>query len=83
MYEIKICLGSSCFSRGNSENLRVIQEYLAARGLAAQVATIGHLCEDQCSLGPNLIVNGVMHHAVDAAGVRVLLDRMFGEGGNS
>ena len=31
---------------------------------------IGHLCEDQCSRGPNIIVNGVMHHAVDAAGVR-------------
>ena len=81
MHEIQICLGSSCFSRGNTENLRVIQEYLTARGLAAQVSTIGHLCEDQCSQGPNLIVNGVLHHAVDAAGVRALLDRLFGEGG--
>jgi len=81
--EIQICLGSSCFSRGNSENLRAIQEYLAARGVAAQVVTVGHLCEDQCSRGPNLIVNGVMHHAVDAAGVRALLDRLFPEGGRA
>ena len=80
MVEIQICLGSSCFSRGNAEHLRIIQEYLAARGLAAQVATVGHLCEDQCSRGPNLIVNGIMHHAVDAAQVRALLDRLFGEG---
>jgi NADH:ubiquinone oxidoreductase subunit E len=83
MHEIQICLGSSCFSRGNTENLRVIQDYLAARGLTAQVSTIGHLCEDQCSRGPNLIVNGVLHHAVDAAAVRVLLDRLFGEGGRA
>jgi NADH:ubiquinone oxidoreductase subunit E len=83
MCEIQICLGSSCFCRGNAENLRVIQEYLAARSLSATVATIGHLCEDQCSRGPNLIVNGVMHHAVDTAGVRGLLDRLFGEEGRS
>ena len=83
MYEIQICLGSSCFSRGNSEHLRIIQEYLAARGLTEKVATIGHLCEDRCSRGPNLIVNGIMHHAVDAAQVRALLDRLFGEGGQT
>ena len=80
MCEIQICLGSSCFSRGNAENLRLIQEYLTVRGLTAKVATVGHLCEDQCSRGPNLIVNGTMHHAVEPAGLRALLDRIFGEG---
>ena len=25
--EITICLGSSCFSRGNNKNLEIIQEY--------------------------------------------------------
>ncbi len=81
MHDIRICLGSSCFSRGNGQNLRVLREYLDARGLSTRVSTIGHLCEDQCSQGPNLIVNGTMHHAVDAAQMRVLLDRLFGEGG--
>jgi NADH:ubiquinone oxidoreductase subunit E len=80
MCEIHICLGSSCFSRGNSENLRLIQEYMTSRGLTAQVSIAGHLCEDQCSAGPNLIVNGVMHHSVDAAKIRLLLDGIFGEG---
>jgi NADH:ubiquinone oxidoreductase subunit E len=80
MAEIQICLGSSCFSRGNAENLRIIQEYLAERALPAQVAVVGHLCEDHCSRGPNVIVNGVMHHAVDGAGLRALLDRIFADG---
>jgi NADH:ubiquinone oxidoreductase subunit E len=83
MHDIRICLGSSCFSRGNGGNLGVIRDYLDARGLAARVSITGHLCEDQCSQGPNLIVNGTMHHAVDAAQVRALLDRLFGEGGRS
>jgi NADH:ubiquinone oxidoreductase subunit E len=80
MCEIQICLGSSCFCRGNSENLRILQEYLASRGLSASVTTTGHLCEDECSRGPNLTIDGVMHHAVDAAALRALLDRRFGEG---
>lgn len=80
MCEIQICLGSSCFSRGNSQNLLVLREFLAARGIAARVATVGHLCEEQCSQGPNIAIDGVMHHAVDAAMLRTLLDRRFGEG---
>jgi NADH:ubiquinone oxidoreductase subunit E len=81
MCEIGICLGSSCFARGNAENLRVIQEYVAARGLEDRVTTVGHLCEDHCSRGPNLIVDGTMHHSVDAAATRSLLDSALGEGG--
>ena len=80
MCEIRICMGSSCFSRGNAANLKLIQDYLAARGLAARVVTMGHLCEDLCSRGPNLIVDGAMHHAVDAAALRALLDERFGAG---
>jgi NADH:ubiquinone oxidoreductase subunit E len=80
MCEIQICLGSSCFSRGNSANLRLIEEYVAARGLAARVVTTGHLCEDQCSHGPNLIFNGVMHHTIDAAKLRDLLEHYLGTG---
>jgi NADH:ubiquinone oxidoreductase subunit E len=82
MCEIRICMGSSCFSRGNAANLSFLREYLAARGLAARVITVGHLCEDLCSQGPNLIFDGVAHHAVDTAALRMLLDGHFGKGGS-
>jgi NADH:ubiquinone oxidoreductase subunit E len=81
--EIQICLGSSCFSRGNAENLRLIQQYLAERGWNANVTVTGHLCEDRCSGGPNVAIDGQMHHGVDAAGLRALLSRRFGEGGRT
>ena len=80
MCEIHICLGSSCFARGNSENLRVLREYLETHGLTARVITVGHLCQDHCSNGPNLTLDGIMYHAMDAAALRALLDRRFGEG---
>jgi NADH:ubiquinone oxidoreductase subunit E len=70
-------MGSSCFSRGNAENLRVIRDYLERHGLSATVRPTGHLCEGMCSEGPNLIVNGSVYHGVDAARMTALLDQHF------
>ncbi len=77
MPDIYICMGSSCFSRGNAENLRVIREYLDRHGLEAMVRPVGHLCEGLCSQGPNLIMNGMVHHGVDTARMAELLDEYF------
>ncbi len=71
---IEICMGSSCFSRGNPENLRAIRDYLANEGLAATVRVTGHLCEDQCSEGPSLRINGCVFRGITPEGVKALLD---------
>ena len=34
---ISICLGSSCFARGNNANIAVVKQFLADRGLEAEV----------------------------------------------
>ncbi len=74
--EIVVCLGSSCYARGNAEHLAAIQEYLKSRGLEASVRISGHLCEDRCKQGPNVIIGGQMHHEVTARGLRDLLQRL-------
>jgi NADH:ubiquinone oxidoreductase subunit E len=72
--KIEICMGSSCFSRGNPENLRAIRDHLASAGLAASVVVTGHLCEEQCSEGPNLRINGRIFRSVTPASIAALLD---------
>lgn len=62
---ISICMGSSCFSRGNSRNVQVIQNYLASHPLPPGVDLAGHLCENQCCLGPNVTINGTLYQNVD------------------
>jgi NADH:ubiquinone oxidoreductase subunit E len=62
--EIVICLGSSCFARGNSHNLAIIEEYIASRNLKASVRVSGKLCQDACKQGPNLAVAGETYHDV-------------------
>lgn len=70
--EIVICLGSSCFARGNAENLAAIHR-LMREGLDARVSITGRLCQDQCKDGPNLSIGGCIHHAVKPEQLRELL----------
>lgn len=74
--EIVICLGSSCFARGNSQNLAIIEEFLASHGLKALVRLSGKLCQDECKQGPNLTIAGVTHHEVAPEKLRQLLQQL-------
>jgi NADH:ubiquinone oxidoreductase subunit E len=74
--EIVVCLGSSCFARGNSENLAIINQHMQTHGLNASVRLVGKLCQDQCKLGPNLTIGGELYHNVTAARLRELLQQL-------
>jgi NADH:ubiquinone oxidoreductase subunit E len=72
-------MGSSCFSRGNNRNIEVIQDYLAQRQRQATVELVGHLCKGQCKSGPNITINGRIHHESDASVLRGVLDQHFAQ----
>jgi NADH:ubiquinone oxidoreductase subunit E len=71
--EIVVCLGSSCFARGNSEILAVLQQYVQNKGPSSSVRLAGCLCQDECKQGPNLKIDGEFHHNITAARLRELL----------
>jgi NADH:ubiquinone oxidoreductase subunit E len=73
--EIVVCLGSSCFARGNSENLAIINRHVKTHGLNASIRLTGKLCQDQCKQGPNLSISGEFYHGVTAARLRELLQQ--------
>lgn len=77
---ISICMGSSCFSRGNSRNIQVIQNYLAAHPLPPGVEIAGHLCENQCCRGPNVTINGKLYQNIDPVVITGLLQHCAEEG---
>lgn len=64
MIKVQICMGSSCFSRGNSKTLSSINEFLEQNGLQSEVSVCGSLCEGKCSTGPHIKVNGVMYDGI-------------------
>jgi len=75
---IKICMGSSCFRRGNRKNLEFIETYLQEHGLVAEVELVGSRCEEECRKGPNLEINGRMYHEVSLEILVDLLEQVVG-----
>lgn len=73
---IVICQGSSCFSRGNNKNLKIIQDYLAHHKLKANISFKGQLCSSRCQKGPVIIVNDVVYEQVDEPKVQKLLSTL-------
>jgi NADH:ubiquinone oxidoreductase subunit E len=71
--DLVVCLGSSCFARGNAKNLAAIEAYIASHGLQGSVRVTGCLCQDECKLGPNVCVDGAHLHEINAAKLREIL----------
>lgn len=82
MAQIDICMGSSCFARGNAENLRIVREFVARNCPGAEVNLTGTLCREQCSSGPTVTIDGREHRAVTPGSVLELLSRELSPGEN-
>ena len=52
--KVELCMGSSCFARGNSGTLSDLEEYINENGLEDRIELEGHLCLGKCSTGPHL-----------------------------
>lgn len=72
--EIVICMGSSCFSRGNKKALQQIKEFLRERNLEDQVVFKGSHCLGQCEKGPVLKINNLLIHQVDASNIASIME---------
>jgi NADH:ubiquinone oxidoreductase subunit E len=76
--EMQICLGSSCFSRGNKEVVLYIKDYLRKNHLDDRVIFKGARCMGNCSNGPNLTINERKIEGVDLSKIEGILEREFG-----
>lgn len=76
---IRICMGSSCFRRGNRKNLEFIEAYMEKNQCSADVELLGSRCEEECRKGPNIQINGQMFHEVNEEMLYDLLKRYVGK----
>lgn len=72
--KIKICMGSSCFARGNSENLELIESHIKKGQLNADIELMGSRCDGSCITGPNLIIDDVEYNGVTVEKLKEILD---------
>jgi len=72
--EIKICMGSACFAKGNQENLEYIKEYIEENNLDSEITIAGALCENKCDIGPRIIINDKEYTNVTKEKIKEVLD---------
>ncbi len=81
--EIIICMGSSCFARGNKNYVEIIKRYLQEHNLLAKVTFKGQLCSDNCSKGPVIQIDDVEYFELDEQKLkRILHENFANETGN-
>lgn len=73
---ITVCMGSSCFARGNQENLSFIETFIKNHNLNAKIDLAGARCENKCSQGPNIIINGVEYNGVTIEKLEEILTKI-------
>ncbi len=61
---ITVCMGSSCFSRGNALNAETVQNLIEKNNIQNKVELRGCLCEGQCKKGPNVRINNTLYSNV-------------------
>lgn len=76
---IVICMGSSCFARGNEKTVEACEDFLAERGLKDEVdVDLGaSLCTGHCAEGPVVVVDGKVYTHVDPLVMRDILEKLF------
>ena len=63
---IAVCMGSSCFSRGNNGRaIEMLQHCAESAGFHPEI--VGHLCENQCTQGPHITIEDTLFSNVQPA----------------
>jgi NADH:ubiquinone oxidoreductase subunit E len=72
--KIILCLGSSCFARGNSALIKKIQHYIDMNGLNDKVSFKGDHCFNNCSEGPNILIGQRLFSGISEDNIVQVLD---------
>lgn len=58
MTVIKVCMGSSCYVRGNDKILSFMEDYIKTHSKDVDIKLVGCRCTNLCQEGPNVYVDG-------------------------
>ncbi len=76
-HTITICMGSSCFSRGNKEILDIVKRFLAEHNLSGKVFFRGELCTDLCEKGPVIKIDDELFTKITTDTIYTILADFF------
>lgn len=68
-----LCLGSSCFARGNQELISIVRKYISRKRLDDKVEFKGEHCFNNCSEGPNMMIGTRLFQTVTTENIEQFL----------
>lgn len=78
--EIQLCMGSSCFARGNNALLETLEDLIKSNGWKDSIRLSGLHCQNLCSEGPNIKIDGQLHQGLDPGALLDILEKKLGVG---
>lgn len=76
-HKIKICMGSSCFARGNQKNLEILENIIDNNDLNIEIELTGSRCENRCSNGPNIEIDGKLYNKIDNGSLIDIINKII------
>jgi NADH:ubiquinone oxidoreductase subunit E len=81
--EVVVCMGSSCFPRGNNHALEMLMTQIKEAHLSDRIQVSGTLCQNRCKQGPNVTIDGECFCGMDSHALSHLVDQWVGKGGGA
>ena len=75
--EIKVCMGSACFARGNDVNIGFIENFIKENNLDATLELVDSHCNGNCADGPNIFVNEKLYGGMTSEKVKELMTELL------
>ncbi|OQC38631.1 MAG: NADH dehydrogenase subunit E [Bacteroidetes bacterium ADurb.Bin041] len=72
--EVIICLGSSCFARGNKQMVQLIKKFLEEHNLSGKVNFKGKHCFGNCENGPSIMIDQKRYEHINAESILEILE---------
>lgn len=69
-------MGSSCFARGNQSNLHMLETLMREQKYEYDIELMGSRCENRCSSGPNIEIDGQLYSRVDSGILTELINSL-------
>lgn len=76
---VEICMGSSCFARGNNENLEFLEKNQENSDFDIKLELIGKRCENICSEGPHICINEKKYNKISTDDLKNILENRLWE----
>ena len=78
MDKITVCMGSSCFGKGNQAAAEAVTRFIEEHKLEDKIEVAGCLCGNHCAEGPNIMINDKLISGVSDQSIGAVIAQELG-----